>query len=183
MATIRQERPADAAARRCSTSPMGRSVSPRCPSACAKAACRSCRWSLRRPPHRRHRAAVAGDGRPGPPALLLGPLAVDPECRNRGIGSALVRRALRDASRLGHGAVLLVGDAPYHGRFGFEPEDRRTVAAGTLRAAPAARPRAQGGRARWRARGPRGRGRPQAKLDVAALVAGLVAATVAVRTA
>jgi predicted N-acetyltransferase YhbS len=55
----------------------------------------------------------------GQPALLLGPVAVESSCRNRGIGAALVRRALRDASRLGHGAVILVGDAPYYSRFGF----------------------------------------------------------------
>jgi predicted N-acetyltransferase YhbS len=55
----------------------------------------------------------------GEPALLLGPVAVAADCRNRGVGSALVRRALRDARRLGHGAVLLVGDVPYYGRFGF----------------------------------------------------------------
>jgi predicted N-acetyltransferase YhbS len=54
--------------------------------------------------------------------LLLGPLAVDPDCRKRGIGSALVQRALREAKRLGHGAVLLVGDAPYYARFGFSSE-------------------------------------------------------------
>jgi predicted N-acetyltransferase YhbS len=59
---------------------------------------------------------VAGGERP---ALLLGPLAVHPDCRNRGIGSALMRRALRDAPRRGHRAVLLVGDAAYYGRFGF----------------------------------------------------------------
>jgi predicted N-acetyltransferase YhbS len=28
-------------------------------------------------------------------------------------------RALREARRLGHRAVILVGDAPYYGRFGF----------------------------------------------------------------
>jgi predicted N-acetyltransferase YhbS len=59
---------------------------------------------------------------PDRPALLLGPLAVAPDCRMRGIGSALVQRALRDAARLGHGAVLLVGDASYYGRFGFSAE-------------------------------------------------------------
>ena len=32
------------------------------------------------------------------PALLLGPLAVDPAFRRRGIGSALMRRALREAA-------------------------------------------------------------------------------------
>src|SRR5262249_1694130 len=56
------------------------------------------------------------------PALLLGPLAVHPDYRGRGIGSALVRRALDDAGRLGHRAVLLVGDAPYYARFGFSSE-------------------------------------------------------------
>jgi predicted N-acetyltransferase YhbS len=56
---------------------------------------------------------------PGRAALLLGPLAVAAGCRKRGIGSALMRRALRDARRLGHRAVLLVGDAPFYSRFGF----------------------------------------------------------------
>ena len=59
----------------------------------------------------------------GQPALLLGPVAVAPDCRNRGVGAALVRRALRDARRLGHGAVILVGDAPYYSRFGFAAEE------------------------------------------------------------
>jgi predicted N-acetyltransferase YhbS len=56
------------------------------------------------------------------PALLLGPLAVHPAWRGRGIGSALVRRALHDASRRGHQAVLLVGDSAYYSRFGFSAE-------------------------------------------------------------
>ncbi|MBO0755452.1 MAG: N-acetyltransferase [Bradyrhizobiaceae bacterium] len=55
----------------------------------------------------------------GRPALLLGPLAVAPDRRRRGVGTALVRRALRDARRGGHRALILVGDAPYYGRFGF----------------------------------------------------------------
>ncbi len=55
----------------------------------------------------------------GQPALLLGPVAVAANCRNRGIGAALVRRAVAEARRLGHGAVILVGDASYYSRFGF----------------------------------------------------------------
>jgi predicted N-acetyltransferase YhbS len=55
----------------------------------------------------------------GRPALLLGPLAVHPDARSRGIGADLMRRALAEAERLGHGAVLLVGDRAYYGRFGF----------------------------------------------------------------
>jgi len=59
---------------------------------------------------------------PGRPALLLGPLAVEPAQRRRGIGAALMRHALRAAARRGHRAVLLVGDAAYYGRFGFAAE-------------------------------------------------------------
>jgi predicted N-acetyltransferase YhbS len=59
---------------------------------------------------------TAGRGRP---ALLLGPLAVHPNAQKRGIGAALMRRALADAAQRGHAAVLLVGDAAYYGRFGF----------------------------------------------------------------
>jgi predicted N-acetyltransferase YhbS len=55
----------------------------------------------------------------GVPALVLGPLAVDPSCRKLGIGTALVQRALAAAEARGHGAVLLLGDAPYYTRFGF----------------------------------------------------------------
>jgi predicted N-acetyltransferase YhbS len=55
----------------------------------------------------------------GTPALVLGPLAVDPSCRGLGIGAALMRRALTVATARGHGAVILLGDAPYYARFGF----------------------------------------------------------------
>ncbi|MER9329561.1 N-acetyltransferase [Mesorhizobium sp. M0488] len=58
-------------------------------------------------------------GEGGPAALLLGPLAVDPSLKSAGIGSALMRHAVAEAARLGHAAILLVGDAPYYGRFGF----------------------------------------------------------------
>jgi predicted N-acetyltransferase YhbS len=59
---------------------------------------------------------AAGAGRP---ALLLGPLAVDPDCRCRGIGAALMNRAIADARRRGHRVILLVGDEPYYAKFGF----------------------------------------------------------------
>src|ERR1700733_1443375 len=55
----------------------------------------------------------------GIPALVLGPLAVDASCRELGLGAALMIRALAAARRLGHGAVILLGDAPYYARFGF----------------------------------------------------------------
>jgi predicted N-acetyltransferase YhbS len=53
------------------------------------------------------------------PALLLGPLAVDCRHQNKGLGRALMDRALNEARVKGHAAVILVGDAPYYGRFGF----------------------------------------------------------------
>jgi predicted N-acetyltransferase YhbS len=56
------------------------------------------------------------------PALLLGPVAVDEEARGRGVGAALVQRAVREARKLGHQAILLVGDASYYGRFGFSAQ-------------------------------------------------------------
>ncbi|WP_454683736.1 GNAT family N-acetyltransferase [Ancylobacter moscoviensis] len=57
---------------------------------------------------------------PGRPALLLGPLAVHPWFRDRGLGGAMMTTAICEATRLGHGAILLVGDAPYYARFGFD---------------------------------------------------------------
>jgi predicted N-acetyltransferase YhbS len=64
---------------------------------------------------------------PARPALLLGPLAVGDAWRGLGIGAALMRRATETALRLGHEAVLLVGDAPYYGRFGFSAEKTGTL--------------------------------------------------------
>jgi len=56
---------------------------------------------------------------PARAALLLGPLAVHPEHRNRGIGATLMRRVIARARLAGHRAILLVGDAAYYERFGF----------------------------------------------------------------
>ncbi|OPY99076.1 GCN5 family acetyltransferase [Bradyrhizobium sacchari] len=58
----------------------------------------------------------------GRPALVLGPLAVDPACRELGIGAALMHQALAAARARGHAAVVLLGDAPYYARFGFSAE-------------------------------------------------------------
>ncbi len=58
-------------------------------------------------------------------ALLLGPLAVDCAHEGKGIGAALMRAAIGEAKTRGHGAILLVGDAPYYERFGFFAEKAR----------------------------------------------------------
>ena len=54
----------------------------------------------------------------GTPALFLGPIAVAAENRRAGLGAELVQACLTRAAEAGLG-VLLVGDAPYFGRFGF----------------------------------------------------------------
>ena len=54
------------------------------------------------------------------PALLLGPLTVEPAFRSRGIGEALANRSLDAAREAGHRLVILVGDEPYYKRLGFK---------------------------------------------------------------
>jgi predicted N-acetyltransferase YhbS len=54
-------------------------------------------------------------------ALLLGPLTVEPPFRERGIGQALIDRALKEAKARGHRLVILVGDEPYYAKCGFKP--------------------------------------------------------------
>jgi len=54
------------------------------------------------------------------PALLLGPLTIEPPFRERGVGSALIKRALDEAKTMGHKLVLLVGDEPYYAKSGFK---------------------------------------------------------------
>ncbi len=56
------------------------------------------------------------------PALLLGPVAVVEQRRSEGVGAVLIEHSLTRAAILGHRIVLLVGDAPYYGRFGFRRE-------------------------------------------------------------
>lgn len=52
-------------------------------------------------------------------ALLLGPVAVHPTRQGEGLGALLIQAGLEKAAALGWARVLLVGDAPYYGRFGF----------------------------------------------------------------
>lgn len=63
------------------------------------------------------------------PALLLGPLTVEPPFRERGIGVRLIERAMAEAKARGHKLVILVGDEPYYARAGFVriPKGRATM--------------------------------------------------------
>ena len=54
------------------------------------------------------------------PAVLLGPIAVHPTHQGEGLGGQLMRESLTAAQEAGWERVLLVGDAPYYGRFGFD---------------------------------------------------------------
>jgi predicted N-acetyltransferase YhbS len=54
------------------------------------------------------------------PALLLGPLTIEPPFRDKGIGKAMMERAMAVARAKGHRLVILVGDEPYYARVGFK---------------------------------------------------------------
>src|SRR3974390_1575898 len=61
------------------------------------------------------------------PALLLGPLTIEPPFRGRGIGAKMLERALAEARHAGHRLVVLVGDEPYYARAGFKRTPKRRV--------------------------------------------------------
>lgn len=54
-------------------------------------------------------------------ALGLGPIAVEPAMQGRGIGTALVREAIRQAKSARVGVIFVLGDARWYARLGFEP--------------------------------------------------------------
>ena len=91
------------------------------------------------------------------PALMLGPLTIEPPFRDRGIGMAMMERALKDAKAKGHKLVVLVGDEPYYKRVGFKRvAERRDQDAGPGRS----RAHPCGGADRRRAAGVSGVVRP-----------------------
>lgn len=53
--------------------------------------------------------------------LLLAPLAVVLDQRDKGIGTALIQEGLERAKKAGYTSVFLVGDPDYYARFGFRP--------------------------------------------------------------
>lgn len=55
------------------------------------------------------------------PMALLGPLAAHPDRRRQRIGMQLMDRALPELDQLGL-PVLLIGDEPYYGRWGFSAD-------------------------------------------------------------
>jgi predicted N-acetyltransferase YhbS len=63
----------------------------------------------------------------GTEAVFLGPLAVEEDVRKFGTGGALVQAACAAAQAAGFANVLLVGDEPYFGRFGFSAAPAREI--------------------------------------------------------
>jgi predicted N-acetyltransferase YhbS len=61
------------------------------------------------------------------PALLLGPIAVEQDRRREGLGASLIHRACEAARDAGCAAILLVGDPPLFGPFGFTAAAARRV--------------------------------------------------------
>ena len=53
--------------------------------------------------------------------LALSPMSVRPDRQRAGVGSRLIREALRRAEEAGEPAVVLEGIPAYYPRFGFEP--------------------------------------------------------------
>lgn len=53
-------------------------------------------------------------------AVVLGPIAIDENCQNRGYGSRLIECTLTKAKNMGFAYIFVVGDENYYSRFGFE---------------------------------------------------------------
>lgn len=53
-------------------------------------------------------------------SLALAPVSVLPEWQNKGIGKALIRKALDKAKELGYGSVIVLGHPQYYPKFGFK---------------------------------------------------------------
>ena len=64
---------------------------------------------------------VQPDGSRYEGGLLVAPLSVALERRDRGVGKALMTEGLRLAHEMGYGTAFLVGDPRYYERFGFWP--------------------------------------------------------------
>jgi putative acetyltransferase len=67
---------------------------------------------------------VSLSGHPALQIMGLAPMAVSPDRKRAGIGSALVRAGLEQCARLGFGAVVVLGHPAYYPRFGFVPSTR-----------------------------------------------------------
>lgn len=63
----------------------------------------------------------------GARAVQLGPVAVHPDRRGRGLAGALIRRSLTRAQAAGHRVAVLIGAPALYARYGFEAARRRGI--------------------------------------------------------
>jgi predicted N-acetyltransferase YhbS len=61
-------------------------------------------------------------------SLFLGPLAVHPDFKNKGIGSKLVEIGLKKAKDLGYDSVIAVGNPDYYSKLGFKRASNWNIA-------------------------------------------------------
>ena len=59
----------------------------------------------------------------GRSAALIGPVAVHPTHQGEGLGAMMIQQVIERAGQIGWERMMLVGDAPYYGRFGFQRLD------------------------------------------------------------
>lgn len=59
--------------------------------------------------------------------LNFGPLSVHPSYKRMGIGSALMRHSIAEATRLGYRAIIFYGHPDYYPRFGFRRASRYDI--------------------------------------------------------
>lgn len=70
------------------------------------------------------RAAVTSPRGEVTGVLTFGPVSVRPDCQGRGIGSALIRRTLKDGAGMGFPGAVICGNPAYYSRFGFHSAAR-----------------------------------------------------------
>lgn len=61
------------------------------------------------------------DGDRAADSLALAPVSVAPEYQKKGIGSQLIRTALKNAKDLGYCSVIVLGHKDFYPKFGFKP--------------------------------------------------------------
>lgn len=61
------------------------------------------------------------DGNNEVDSLALAPVSVTPEYQKKGIGSQLIRAALKNAKDLGYHSVIVLGHKDYYPKFNFKP--------------------------------------------------------------
>ncbi|MDO4566181.1 MAG: N-acetyltransferase [Oscillospiraceae bacterium] len=65
------------------------------------------------------RAEIELDGGGALPVMTFGPFSIAPEHKGLGLGTLLLEHSMKEAGRLGAGALAITGDIGFYGRLGF----------------------------------------------------------------